>query len=551
MDRADLGAKPPSAIAAFSNLISSTHHKLEHNLQPEFSITRKVSPESWPTGPHSLPTEIVQMIFQFVFESCVVVSEDNANDDNPASWLDEDPLSPSLFPYSLACVCLRWFRILRTVPVFWTRMVITLDAIATSLNAARTTLQWAHNFPLKIIVTRHHGTSETHDSERAGVGRTMDFLRPHISHIWSLSFDVEHSSSIPALWRESGRARRLKVLTLMSRSDAGRISQLSKWLPTGNIHEYEGKLKVPLLQEVTCSGHFLKNPLMAHPRLASWFRHMTSLTICGDAASSGNALSLYKFLSVLDIFPSIRELTVKDIHFDDNAPYPNLLMLRPAVLCLCRITGRTALRGILTRARMEASIREDITIIDCTVHGFREPDPDSNLQFPSTNLTLVSMDPSAMIEDLVSQWNGERLSVISCPRMSRSFLERLYGEAAPMCLSHLLIVDCDNFNAGDVICLVQSRETQATFVSLMGVSDDDSFTALAELRVRGRGPPISVKRATWLAEHVKTFSWDTVAKDGLRYVWDGSTGRLLMLPTSGSSEVSIDRLWGSGVWSRM
>ena len=477
------------------------------------------------------------MILQFVFESCVGL-KDSVDGDNPVLWLDEDHLSPRLFPYALACVCVRWFRILKTIPVYWTRLVITVDAIAASLNAARNTLEWAGDRPLKVVVTRHHGTSETHDSERAAVGHAMELLRPHIGCIWSLTFDVEHSWSIPALWRESGRARHLKVLTLMSRSDAGRISQSSTWLPAGNNHEYEGKLKVSLLQQVTLSGHFLKNPLMAHPRLASWFRHMTSLTICGDAASGGNAISLYKFLSVIDIFPSIRALTVEDIHFDDNAPYPNLLMLRPAALCLRRITGRTALRGILTRARVGSSLRTDITITGCTVHGFREPDPDSNLHFSSTNLTLASMDPSATIEDLVCRWNGERLSVISCPRMSRTFLERLHGEAAPTCLSHLRIVDCDNFHAGDVIPLVQSRETQAAFTSLMGVFDDDSFTALAELRVEGRGPPISAKRATWLAEHVKTFSWDTVAKDGLRYVWDGSAGRLMMLPASGSLEVS-------------
>lgn len=482
------------------------------------------------------------MIFQSVFESSTGSSKDGDNGDNLASWFDEDPLSPSLFPYSLACVCLRWFRILKTIPIYWTRLVITVDAIAASLKAARTTLEWASDYPLKIIVTRHHGTSETYDSESAGVGHAMKLLRPHLGRIRSLLFDVEHSSSIPALWRESGRAQHLKALTLLSRSDAGRISQSSKWLLARNSHEYEGKLKVPLLQDVTFSGHFLKDPLMAHPRLASWFRHVTSLTICGNAATAGNAISLYKFLSVIDIFPSIRELTVEDVHFDDNAPYPNLLMLRPAVLCLRRVTGRTALRGILTRARVGSSLRTDITIISCTVHGFKEPDTDSNLQFTSTNLTLASMDPSATIEDLVCRWNGNRLSVIECPRMSRPFLERLYGEAAPMFLSHLRIVDCDNFNAGDVISLVQSRETQAAFVSLMGVSDEDLFTALVELHVQGRGPPISAKRARWLADHVETFSWDTVAKDGVRYMWDGSSGRLMMSPASGPLEVSFDRL---------
>ncbi|KAF8551036.1 hypothetical protein OG21DRAFT_1513326 [Imleria badia] len=525
--------KPLSAIAAFSNLIS-TPRKCKDNSPATLSVT---GANAWSTGPHSLPTEILRMIFQFVFESCVGAN-DSVTGDNPALWLYEDPVSPFLFPYAPACVCRRWFRILRTIPIYWTRVVITVDAIAASLHVARTTLGWAGNRPLKIIVTRHHGTSETYDSERAGVEHAMDHLRPHISHIWSLSFDVEHSSSIPALWRERGRAPHLKVLTLLSRSDAGSLSRSSKWLSVGNNHEYEGKLKIPLLQEVTVSGHFLKNPLMAHPRLARWFRHVTSLTICGDAASGGNAISLYKFLSVIDMFPSIRALTVEDVHFDDNAPYPNLLMLRPAVLCLRRITGRTALRGILARARVGSSSRTDITIVDCAVHGFRDPDPDSNVQFTSTNLALASMDPSAPIEDLVCRWNGERLSVIGCPRLSRMFLQRLHGEAAPTCLSQLRLVDCDSFDAGDVIALVQSRETQAACVSLMG-ADDDSVMALKELRVQGRGPPISVKRARWLAEHVATFCWDTVARDGVRYVWDGSVGRL-MVSASGSLEARMD-----------
>lgn len=57
--------------------------------------------------------------------------------------------------------------------------------------------------PLKVIVTRHHGTSETYDSERASVVLAMKLLRPHIGHIWPLAFsDVKHSCSIPALWRE-------------------------------------------------------------------------------------------------------------------------------------------------------------------------------------------------------------------------------------------------------------------------------------------------------------------------------------------------------------
>ncbi|KAF8141291.1 hypothetical protein EV363DRAFT_1465187 [Boletus edulis] len=525
----------PSAMAIFSKLVSTPYKSTP------MTLVRSVSRESWTTGPHSLPTEIVRMIFQFMFESCINSEDCVHGDSTPTLWLDEDPLSPSLFPYALACVCLRWFRILKMVPMYWTRLVVAVDSLslATSLHAARITLEWAGNRPLKVSVTRHDGTSETDDSEHAGVGRAMAVLRPHIRNIWSLSFNVEYSSSIPALWRERGCAGHLRVLTLQGRSDAGRVSPSSTWLPTGNCHEFEGRLKVPRLEQATFGGHFFKNPLMAHPRLASWFRHITSLTIRGDAPSGRDAISLTRFLPVMNNFSSVLELTIEDLRFDDSPPYPTLLTLRPGVLCLRRITGRTALRDILciVRARVGSRSRTNITISDCTVGGLREIDPYLNPNFSFTNLTLASMDARARIEELVYRWDGEQLSVIDCPSMTRIFLDRL--QAAPTCLSQLRIVDCDQFNAGDVIALVQSRETQAAFVSLLGGADDDAFTALAELCVRGRGPPISTKRARWLADHVAAFSWDTVARDGLRYVWDGASGRLVMVPANLYDERSL------------
>ncbi|KAI9571691.1 hypothetical protein HD554DRAFT_2312013 [Boletus coccyginus] len=78
-----------------------------HDSTPAPYITPQVSSESRSTlaGPRTLPAEIIRMIFQFVFESCIG-SEDRVDGDGPVLWLDEDPLSPSLFPYSLACVCL-------------------------------------------------------------------------------------------------------------------------------------------------------------------------------------------------------------------------------------------------------------------------------------------------------------------------------------------------------------------------------------------------------------------------------------------------------------
>ncbi|KAG8221350.1 hypothetical protein J3R82DRAFT_1521 [Butyriboletus roseoflavus] len=188
-------------------------------------------------------------------------------------------------------------------------------------------------------------------------------------------------------------------------------------------------------------------------------------------------------------------------------------------------------------------VRIRIMIIDSIVHDFGESDPDSNIPFSSTNLVLASMDPIAPIENLVTRWNGRRLPVISCLRMSRSFLERLYGEASQCAFPIFESSTADNLNAGDVISLVRSRETIATLVSLMGGHDDDDFTALAELLVQGRGPPIDVERATWLSEHVKTLillghrrkGWIAVYMGWIHQEVDGVT-------LGGASEVHIDQL---------
>lgn len=102
-----------------------------------------------------------------------------------------------------------------------------------------------------------------------------------------------------------------------------------------------------------------------------------------------------------------------------------------------------------------------------------------------------------------------------------------------MRISYLRIVDRDNFSARDFIYLVKSRATQAAFGSLMGRSDDSAIAASVEVRIKGHEPPISVKRAKRFAEHVTSFSWDCIAKNGLRYMWDGSTGELMTFPTNG------------------
>ncbi|KAF8551972.1 hypothetical protein OG21DRAFT_1374703, partial [Imleria badia] len=144
-----------------------------------------------------LPTETLMSIFQLVFETCVDSDKTAIHPEHTIVWLEDDPLSPSLFPYSLASVCVRWLHILSSVPVYWTSQVITVDSHATSLITFPSLLQWAGNLPMQLIVTSHPGISgEINRDERARVRAVLDLLQPHIHQIWSLNFNVAHSYSV-------------------------------------------------------------------------------------------------------------------------------------------------------------------------------------------------------------------------------------------------------------------------------------------------------------------------------------------------------------------
>ncbi|KAH0829206.1 hypothetical protein J3R83DRAFT_2766 [Lanmaoa asiatica] len=514
----------PSAVAALSNLISPVNSKCtssKHGPVTTLVARTTVNPKSSSIGPGALPTEILMLIFQFAFEACVDWHKtDIFYTKHTTVWLEDDPLSPSLFPYSLASVCVRWLHILSSIPVYWTRQVITVD------------------FP-RDITDRHPDSpamGETDRDEHARVRVVLDLLRIHIHHTWSLTFNVRYSSSLPALWREQGNAQYLSVLTLMSSSsDTGSkagLPRLPQPYPARNSNGQNTLLKAHFLEEVTLGGHFLNDALMFGEQRNHWFCNITFLTIRGNATSDGSGISLYRFITTIQTCGLLKRLTVEDIAFINDVHPSYRFRLEAPVVCLRRITDGGAFGSLMSQS-LGTRLKDVVIIADCPFDGFGEHNI-FRTRVSSINLILEGMSTSASaIEALICFWNGENLSLINCPAVSGSFLRRIPTDETPPDLRRLRLVDCENVSAGALMALVRSREIQSEIDALFpGDPDDESCAALVALDVHGWGPPIDTEQALWFAEHVETFSWNTITKDGLQYSWNTSARELMVLRTN-------------------
>lgn len=200
---------PSSAVAAFSEVISS------HISRPSAGFRGQDRPSFNLRGANALPTELLLVISDLVFQ--LVTNPNIPSRPELVTWEGEDLLSPCLLPYSLASVCVRWMGILWTISHYWTRVIIAVDFIATSLRAIRSVLDWSGEYLLDLTVTRHpHTFEEVDTNEHSRIEGVLDLIRPHVRRAHSLAFNVRHSTSIPWIWEEQGCAQHLRVLKLAS-----------------------------------------------------------------------------------------------------------------------------------------------------------------------------------------------------------------------------------------------------------------------------------------------------------------------------------------------
>lgn len=225
----------------------------------------------------------------------------------------------------------------------------------------------------------------------------------------------------------------------------------------------------------------------------------------------------------------LQKLTVDDVFFVNDVHPSHMFCLNAPLVCLRRITGADAVGSIISQA-LGTCPKEAISISDCPFDGLGKRSS-FRPNISSMDLFLEGIDASvAAVQQLICFWNGENLSLVNCSGVSASFLRGVPTEETPPDLCRLRIVDCAHASAEGLITLAKTREIQSAIDALgLGDPDGGSCVPLVELHVHGRGPAINAKQAAWFAQHLDTFSWDTVASDGTQYTWDTYAQQLIVL----------------------
>ncbi|KAJ3557471.1 hypothetical protein NP233_g11735 [Leucocoprinus birnbaumii] len=238
-------------------------HSSSSTTPSSFSLIVPGSSRLYPSKALAFPTELLLIIFNFVFDDLASYCADSPEAHKecdvcngvyqnaiPAGaggsagqnlhvvweWQD-DVLSDALFPYSIAGVCRRWRDIMATVPQFWTRLIVFVDdptvsayrpstppltppwssssslpstsseppaSYAPTIDAARNIhshLSWSAQLPIEVyVLRRRHSTSLGIDkTERSRTRLVFEAIKPHLHRCHVLRFSVLQSSSLPSL----------------------------------------------------------------------------------------------------------------------------------------------------------------------------------------------------------------------------------------------------------------------------------------------------------------------------------------------------------------
>ncbi|KAH7924913.1 hypothetical protein BV22DRAFT_474168 [Leucogyrophana mollusca] len=546
------GSAVKSAIAFFSDTMSMFAAAPKSRVAVTNYTARKSA--------NHLPTELLLIIFRMMFEDTI-----NMDMYIERGWLvercgDDDILSPSLFPYAVASVCPRWRDIMSSVPVFWTRVVITVDPDSTSPLAIQSCFDWAGDLPLRVFVTRNRNTSAFPDTgEVERVARVMELLRPHICHTEKLTFDVLHHSSLPLIWEEHCSARYLWVLKLVCQRDDGEDGGLvdlgahggepgyieepvdhsegdvegfiegttdgdqndndkdGDQERDGSISECESnerappRLSVPFLENFTIGGRAFRNFFIGQPDQLEWLYNIPYLTISGyrrlgDETSGISMRDLFRTISNL---PHVETITIDDVEFDHD---------------MTRLTGPLYFESLTLRNLSEDALSNifggllfvaaaSISIINCSVEGVIDID--------ANDLTLVGLDSTIDLSLILEGWTGRQLTLRNCACVNDGFLIDMAESNSDLMefsasgLQSITVIDCDHLSVGGLRRMVEARLVAAEEQGYDGLQQEWNYDdtgvvcAIQTLSVSGCGPLLDDQDTTWLKQHVRRFSWSS------------------------------------------
>ncbi|KAF8877246.1 hypothetical protein CPB84DRAFT_374413 [Gymnopilus junonius] len=118
------------------------------------------------------------------------------------SWQDDplsnqDPRSPSLFPFNVASVCTQWLAIVSEIPECWTRVIFDVAKDPTPFLDA---FLWSEDLEIIEVLVFTSSTDDGKEYGKTEKQRSIAItqaLRPHVHRCKSITFDITYSTSLP------------------------------------------------------------------------------------------------------------------------------------------------------------------------------------------------------------------------------------------------------------------------------------------------------------------------------------------------------------------
>ncbi|CAA7266360.1 unnamed protein product [Cyclocybe aegerita] len=419
-----------------------------------------------------------------------------------------------------SAVCRQWRDIIRTLPEYWSRVVIFLD-LDEPLEDIEARIARSKDLPLDIRVTRSNwddvsdGTGENEkgsqiEQEQARSRQIMKILAPLVPRYRTFVFDAKYSSSLPFISQYfRGTALHLQIPTIKP----------------------EDEFTFPRLTTVVLDGC----TFMDACRVPSWTRQVKdlyldtlSISLLSVPDSHDDEYDMYKFADYLAKIGYIRHLSLAhiEIAYDPGTEDEGYHQYKV---------------DNLTIENQDQPWLEEFNLITfgsslCYYHL-----ADSSIAYESMtmahHLRLERItDFGYAFDRAIARHFGNRLDLVDCEGLKDHHLDMIARKC--QLLRRLYLIDCPNITVQGLKNMVTAREdvagaydedrvigdrdTSDETGSVVELTDEDdiemadgyvdsggaNFTPIHRLHVQGHPHKLTKLERLWFKRRLEFFSWN-------------------------------------------
>ncbi|KAJ3504809.1 hypothetical protein NLJ89_g7746 [Agrocybe chaxingu] len=446
------------------------------------------------------------------------------------------------FSYHLhraSAVCRQWRDIIRTLPEYWSRVVIFLD-LDEPLEDIEARIARSKGLPLDVRVIRSNWDDDVSDSssgedeessqikqEQSRAREIMKILAPLVPRCRSFVFDTKYSSSLPFISQYfRGTAPHLRVLKLQCQTERRNVE-----CPEIPTIKPEDEFTFPRLTTIVLDGC----TFMDACRVPSWTRQVKSLyldtlsiSLLSVPDSHDDQFDMYKFADYLAKIGYIRHLSLAhiEIAYDPGTEDEGYHQYKV---------------DNLTIENQDQPWLEEFNLITfgsslCYYHLL-----DSSIAYESMtmahHLRLERITDFGYVFDrAIARHFGNRLDLVDCEGLKDHHLDVIARKC--QLLRRLYLLDCPNITvqglknmitaredvagAYDEDRVIGDRDTSDETGSVVELTDEDdteladgyvdsggaNFTPIHRLHVQGHPHKLTKSERLWFKRRLEFFSWD-------------------------------------------